>query len=181
MILDDLVPYAPILTASAVSLSLIVGISQIIHMNRRQRQQTARAIFSEFIKTSIDHPIFAYPPRFSEKFNFDNQEINGSKETFEQYEWYISALCIACREVLETLWFDEYWTHRVRRNLRYHVMYFAWREGRQKPEDFIFNSGKRMQKEISFLIKEYRKSISTKTEPQSSPGILSPALPVTHA
>jgi hypothetical protein len=75
--LNEVVTYAPLVSAIAVSTSLIiavvVGILQIVHMNKRQRQQTARAIFSDFIKTSIERPIFAFPSRFPKKFDFDKE------------------------------------------------------------------------------------------------------------
>lgn len=144
----------------SVIITAIFAAVQLAKAKRNQKESTARNIFNDYLKKSLDNPILAYPSKFSFMIDLDNKTINGSLAEFERYEWYISLLIFSMKEILDILGKDKYWKLTVKRQLGYHVDYFIWRRKNFKLDkeayvenDFIELAGDKVNSIINEIIK----------------------------
>jgi hypothetical protein len=147
----DLFQLAPVISAAALVVatsialgSAIIAYSSLKRVRRSQKEAQARGLFTDYQKLAMQYPIFAFPERFADRYDFANIAVNKSTEEFERYEWFISFLLVTAREILELYPDDEFWADAIRRNVGYHHKFIKWRAS-QSPE-WLAQKGKRVEK-----------------------------------
>jgi len=88
-------------------------------VNRRnQREANARRAYLDYARLGIEYPDFAFPPRMNIDLNM--QTVNGSKQDFERYEWFVSITLATVRFFLELVSETSMWRQMMILQLAYH-------------------------------------------------------------
>lgn len=136
--------------------SLVIALISLALARRNQKEAVARGIFNDYLKTAMQNPMFAYPPRFNQEYDLPNR-LMGSGESgpkhFEEYEWFVSLLVFSMKEILEIFGKDFYWRETAKRQLGYQTDYFIWRRSLPDP-DFVSLAGGQVKQLIDELIDE---------------------------
>lgn len=149
-------------TAAAAILALIYAHLQISEGRKAERQANAHELWRDYLRLAFDNPKFADPGFNLAKFDYEDLTIDGSRELFQKYEWFIDAVLDACEEILEVLPSKE-WQATVRIQLRLHRDYL------QSP--YFLNSGYLVQYTPKF--RAFMEEVLKGTEPPlpASPSI----------
>jgi hypothetical protein len=138
---------------------LIAGLS-LRRAALNQRSLTAATSWHVYLKLAFDNPILSYPPKFINRFDFDNKSIEDkdgqrNAELFEQYEWFVSILFVTARDIFLHNPNDIYWKVTIERNIRYHSEFIRWRRSNNNSlTDFLRNAGPEVEKIIARIIVE---------------------------
>ncbi|HEX8472727.1 MAG TPA: hypothetical protein VF666_01715 [Pyrinomonadaceae bacterium] len=152
--LKELAAIAPLASALIFAASLGVGVYQILKNRENQRRATAIALWDKYLDRTIQYPIFAFPKRFEQFFDFDRQEIDGSPEKFEQYEWFVAALIRTSNEILGSYDKRKQRYDMVKRNIEYHKRYIAF-----KTSIFFKDLGPEVENIVKKIEDEYKRKI----------------------
>ena len=82
--------------------ALVFGIWQIRSSRADSREATAKQIWMEYYLRCIEYPKFANPEL--SKLDYKNQTLDGKKEKFFDYQWFVSFMLLVCDEVISTTW-----------------------------------------------------------------------------
>jgi hypothetical protein len=117
--------YAQVVVSIAFYIFGILGaISALIslRLNRQnQRENGARRAYLDYVQLSIGHPTWAFPPLIS--IDLNTQTIDGARERFEQYEWFVSSTIATANFILESSRRDRIWNEMMILQLAYHWRY----------------------------------------------------------
>ena len=108
------------ITAACFTASVFVAKFQISKAWRSQKEATARTIFNDYLSKALTNPILAYPQTYPEKFDLATKKLNGSIKEFERYEWFVSILILAMREILDSISYDKHRRMTVQWQIGYH-------------------------------------------------------------
>ena len=86
------------LTTIMAFVALVFGIWQIRSSRADSREATAKQIWMEYYLRCIEYPKFANPEL--SKLDYKNQTLDGKKEKFFDYQWFVSFMLLACDEVI---------------------------------------------------------------------------------
>lgn len=107
-------------------LSLIVSIIIAWRTVRVSRwsQQEANAVQAhrDYLKLAFEHPTFAFP-KLMQNVDFKAETIDGSREMFDKYEWFVSYLFATIRLVLATAPKRSAWEEIAILQISYHWRY----------------------------------------------------------
>jgi hypothetical protein len=109
------------LTFIAAVIALWFAIKQVRSSREDAREQTAKEIWKAYYLHSIDHPELANPEL--SKLDFEKQELDGSRQEFYKYQWFVSFMLLACDEVLSLRGDGPDWDKFVENNVGYHRRY----------------------------------------------------------
>jgi hypothetical protein len=141
-------------TALSFVISVCIALYQINKARQTQMETTARNIFNDYLKKAFEYPIFSYPPTHLDQFDFTERTFSGSLVEFERYEWFVSILIVAMREILDFLSHDKYWEMTARTQLSYHKNYLNWRRNQGEQDNFIKLAGENVNKIIDSIVNE---------------------------
>ncbi len=99
----------------------IFGVYQFVATTRFNRNQAAKAIHAEYIKLALDKPLLANPA--VGKIDFEKLTVDGNREEFERYEWFVSYMLLSFEEIFH-LSNEDAWSSTLRSNLKVHKAYF---------------------------------------------------------
>ena len=90
------------------------------NLARTLREATAKQIWMEYYLRCIEYPKFANPEL--SKLDYKNQTLDGKKEKFFDYQWFVSFMLLACDEVIRLRGGAE-WERFAENNVSYHRDY----------------------------------------------------------
>jgi len=129
---------AAVVTVIILLYSLDTAIKQINRATHNQRRATASELWNTYLCRAVDYPVFAYPPSFPQKFDYEKMTIDGEREEFERYEWCVSMLLRATDEILLEFRNDDHRKRTALQNVRYHRKYLRYRsELKNREEDYL--------------------------------------------
>lgn len=108
------------LTTIMAFVALVFGIWQIRSSRADSREATAKQIWMEYYLRCIEYPKFANPEL--SKLDYKNQTLDGKKEKFFDYQWFVSFMLLACDEVIRLRGGAE-WERFAENNVSYHRDY----------------------------------------------------------
>jgi hypothetical protein len=118
--MESFVPFLPVLPALVGAAALIFARQQLKLNRENQRETIAKTLYREYLKIALERPKFANPGLAN--IDFRKRTFDGSQETFEQYEWFVSYMLHACEEVLRISDSDG-WKSAIKRQVSYHAEY----------------------------------------------------------
>ena len=108
-------------TALAAIIALLFGIVQVMAARADTREATAKAIWMEYYRLCILYPNYANPEL--SKLDFKKQELDGDRQKFFDYQWFVSFMLLACDEVIRLHGGGPDWEEFVENNVGYHREY----------------------------------------------------------
>jgi hypothetical protein len=128
--------FAQVFLAVLALIAVVAAFKQLRIARDIQREATASETHRAYIELAIKYPLFANPQLMLAGnsdilIDFQTETIGGSREKFEQYEWFISLMMLNFRE----LWHksdDQIIRSLMLLNVRYHQAYFAYYESEWK-------------------------------------------------
>jgi hypothetical protein len=128
---------APFASTLILATSLWVGLLQIRKNRENQLRASAIALWDKYLDRTIQYPKFAFPEGFEDSLRYlEEQRIDDSRETFEQYEWFVAGLLRTSSEILGSYDKSPERYNMVRRNICYHKRYIKY-----KPSGFFKDLG----------------------------------------
>jgi hypothetical protein len=135
MSLDDWSKIAQIVATLISAGALVFAAMQFYEANKNHKQNNAIQIWRDYEKYSMEHvdlSLFAD----SGSFDFSGMQINGYRNNFEKYEWYVSFMLWACEDISKAF-SDPDWRHVIDEQLKRHRTflksdYFRGRDSFQK-------------------------------------------------
>jgi hypothetical protein len=107
------------------ALAAIVGLAfvgwQIRSARNIQREATAHDIWMNYERLGLEYPMYANPELSA--FDYKGRKVDGKRQKFYAYEWFVSFMTLACDAVL--LIERGRWEGVVERNLEYHERYLT--------------------------------------------------------
>jgi len=114
---------------------------QLKSVRANQRRTIVRQIFKDYLLLACNNPALAFPEGHL-RFDFERRTANGSSETFERYEWFLSYTLFACSEAVNIAKRDKdsvYWKELAQQQVDYHWQYLTWRTGWEaKSSSYVF-------------------------------------------
>src|SRR5262245_56478465 len=108
-------------TALAAFIALLFGIFQVRSARKTQREATANEIWMNYEQRGLEYPRNANPELSA--FDYEKRTLNGKRQKFYEYEWFVSFMLLACDAVL--LLNSRGWKDVVKTNLEYHEKYLT--------------------------------------------------------
>src|SRR5262245_64608650 len=84
-----------------------------------QREATANEIWMNYEQRGLEYPKYANPEL--SRFDYKERTLDGQRQKFYEYEWFVSFMLLACDAVL--LLDSRAWETVVKENLSYHKAY----------------------------------------------------------
>jgi hypothetical protein len=109
---------APLMTAGIACSAFAVGYAQLRTTKRLHSENNARAVWREYEVLAMKNPQF-HGIRKSQ-LDFGALTLNGDKDQFTSYGWYVSFMCLACEAVLIGFRRQSDWAESVRMQLAFH-------------------------------------------------------------
>jgi hypothetical protein len=88
-----------VIMAAAAVAGLLYAVVQVASARKDAREQTAKAIFTEYHLKGLEYPDFSDPQELS-TLKVENETLNESREKFLKYAWFVSLLLLVCGEIL---------------------------------------------------------------------------------
>lgn len=132
--------FSQAITAAFAVLAVMLAAGQIAAMWGSQRQATAKNALERYLEVSFENPTFAYPTLLGD-FDHKLKTIAGSRETYERYEWFVSLMLFAAREIYTSRSADL--VALMNRQIGYHKDYF-----RAEPKDYWWDYGREVRSRI---------------------------------
>jgi hypothetical protein len=105
------------------ALAAIVGLAfvswQVWSARRTQREATANDTWMNYEQFGLKNPKYANPEL--SVLDYEKTTLDGDRQKFYEYEWFVSFMLLACDAVL--ILSSRAWEHVVKANLRYHLDY----------------------------------------------------------
>jgi len=152
MTLQDWAYVATIVSAAGFVVSICVALYQIDRARHVQKSAAASQLWDTYLGRALNYPHFAYPPNFTEKFDFSAATFDGEKEEFERYEWFVSAYLQTADETFAEYDASHHRVEMVFRNANYHRAYLKWRRTKNMPNDYIDSLSPRLKQLISRVV-----------------------------
>ncbi len=134
---DGTITATTLITAAAALIGFFYAQWQIKNSQTIQREATAKTVLARYLDLAFQHPAFALPDLVHGKHSvdYDGQLFDSDRLKFEQYEWFVSMLLLACREIFENTTGNaenrKEWRSLMKRQIGYHQSYF--RNSKEKP------------------------------------------------
>jgi hypothetical protein len=129
---ENAVTLGTLVMAIAAVVALIYAHRQIAEGRRAERRANANELWRETLRLAFDNPKLSDPALKLADFNYEDQTIDGSKETFQKYELFVDTVLNASEEILEVAPTKE-WDASVRLQLKAHRDYLL--------SPYLLNSG----------------------------------------
>ena len=98
---ENAVTLGTLVMAIAAVVALIYAHRQIAEGRRAERRANANELWRETLRLAFDNPKLSDPALKLADFNYEDQTIDGSKETFQKYELFVDTVLNASEEILE--------------------------------------------------------------------------------
>jgi hypothetical protein len=121
---------ANVVTASAALVAIVIAVRQLHSSREVQKEATAKELYKDYLLLAFQNPNYSSPsyPIASPTY----PSLKTDKETFEQYEFYVSNMLFAIEEIHRLTDGDD-WTEVLTDQIKYHALYL--KENRIKESD----------------------------------------------
>lgn len=109
---------AQIMTALVAALALVYARAQILSARATQRESTAKELYSDYLSLALANPSLANPDLSA--FDYVRLTLNGSREKFEQYDWFVASAFFCFEEIHRLFPDDAEWLLAIRSQVAYH-------------------------------------------------------------
>lgn len=133
------------ITAFAAVIALVFGVWQVLVARASQREATAIDTWMNYEQRGLEYPKYANPEL--SKLDYEEKTLDGDRQEFYRYEWFVSFMLLACDEVL--LLDSRGWKDVVKNNLGYHRDYLKSKVFEEQSFDVQSDAIKRMIGELA--------------------------------
>lgn len=119
--------FTPVVTVIAAAVAAGIALQQLRLNRENQRETTAKNVLREYLKLTIDYPMFA-----AGKFD------KASEEEREKYKWFVANFLWAAEEILSFAKDDAVWRDNLQLHANPHREFFV--DPTFMKEDFVVYS-----------------------------------------
>src|SRR4051794_4208316 len=121
MTLSEMKDWATIIAAGVAGVSAVIALATFWMNRSNQKDALIQKAYYDYLKMALDNPDLAFPP--TAKFNYKEQTLDGDKEKFEQYEWFLSAMLVTVHFVRKVRPWSKLWKNLTTNQISYHWEY----------------------------------------------------------
>jgi hypothetical protein len=103
--------------------SLIVAVRTYVANKRNQQDTIVQRAYSDYVKMALENPAFAFP--LNQKFDYEDEEFEGSNKEFERYEWFVSGMLNTVYLILAIEGKNRFWREMMENQIAYHWRYLS--------------------------------------------------------
>ena len=151
MELERVADYATIISACLAVASVMFVAYQITDFKINHKEALSVATWGDYERYSMDHPELSLMADTGE-FDFSRLTLDGSRENFERYEWYVSYMLWACVEIGEIKKSDD-WDTTIAEQLRRHKRFLI--------SDYIRGKSDHKKATLDMLPRAFRRKVES--------------------